>query len=242
MIHGNHLVLFWTYLNHEPLLWLTLTVVFYVIAQSMHERLRKHPLINPVLISVAFLIGVLRLSHVQYADYMKGAQYVHFLLGPAIVALAIPLNKQLPKLHVLLWPLTGGLVAGCLSAIISTVLLSRMLGASAQTIASLAPRSATTGIAIRLSEHIGGVPSLTAVLVVMTGITGAILGVPVLNVLRVNDPQIAGLSMGVAGHGIGIARALQICEEAGAVAGLGMCLNGILTAFVLPPLFSLLLQ
>ncbi len=140
----------------------------------------------------------------------------------------------------MLLPLTGGLVAGGLSTIATTVLLARVWGASAQTIASIAPRSATTGIAIRISEKIGGIPSLTAVLVVMTGITGAIIAVPILRLLHVRRAEFMGLAMGMAGHGIATARALQISEEVGAFAGLGMCLNGVLTACFVPLLYPML--
>ena len=242
MSNPNHLALVWTYLGSTPLLWLTATIVAYVLAQALHERLNKHPLANPVLMSVALLIALLRASHTQYATYMQGAQFVHFLLGPAIVALAVPLHKQLPRLQRLFWPLAGGLLSGGLNAVVMTVAMSKLLGASVQTIASIAPRSSTTGIAIRLSEKIGGVPSLTAVLVVMTGITGAIIGPPIVRALRVGAQEIGGFAMGVASHGIGTARALQMSEEAGALAGLGMCLNGVLTAFILPPLFPLLIR
>lgn len=240
MTNPNHLALLWTYLGRTPLLWLTATVVVYAVAQAVYERFDRRPLANPVLLSVVMVILLLRVSHTEYAAYMQGAQFIHFLLGPAIVALAIPLNKQLPKLRAMAWPLACGLAVGGLGAIATTVLLARALGASAQTVASIAPRSATTGIAIRISEKIGGVPSLTAVLVVMTGITGAIVAVPLLKLLRVRRPEIIGIAMGVAGHGIATARALQISEEAGAFAGLGMCLNGVLTAFLLPLLYPML--
>ena len=240
MNNPNHLALVWTYLGHMPLLWLTTTVVVYGAAQTVYERLNKRPLANPVLISVVTVILLLRMTHTEYSAYMQGGQFIHFLLGPAIVALAMPLNNQLPKLRSMLGPLVGGLIVGGLGAIATTVLLARALGASAQTIASIAPRSATTGIAICISEKIGGIPSLTAVLVVMTGITGAIIALPLLKLLRVQRPEIVGLAMGIAGHGIATARALQISEEAGAFAGLAMCLNGVLTACFVPLLYPML--
>ncbi|SAK91922.1 LrgB family protein [Caballeronia catudaia] len=241
MNYQNQLALVWTYLGRTPLLWLTATVVCYVVAQAVYEKLNKRPLANPVLLSVLAVILLLRVTHTEYAAYMQGGQFIHFLLGPAIVALAVPLNRQLPKLRSMFWPLACGLVAGGLGAITTTVLLARALGASAQSIASIAPRSATAGIAIRISEKIGGIPSLTAVLVVMTGITGAVIAVPVLRLLRVRRPEIVGLAMGLAGHGIATARALQISEEAGAFAGLGMSLNGVLTACALPVLYPMLM-
>ncbi|VXC86084.1 LrgB family protein [Burkholderia sp. 8Y] len=240
MDNPNHLPLVWAYLGRTPLLWLTATVVVYVAAQCVYERFGKRPLANPVLLSVVTVILLLSVTHTEYRAYMQGAQYIHFLLGPAIVALAVPLNRQLPKLRLMLLPLTGGLIVGGLSTIATTVLLARVWGASAQTVASIAPRSATAGIAIRISEKIGGIPSLTAVLVVMTGITGAIIAVPILRLLRVKRPEFVGLAMGLAGHGIATARALQISEEAGAFAGLGMCLNGVLTASFVPLLYPML--
>lgn len=236
----QHLETAWVFLGKTPLLWLMLTFLSFSIAQFIHESFKKNALANPVLISIALLILALRASNTSYVVYMQSAQPIHFLLGPAIVALAVPLQRQLPKLRALATALTGALFAGCLTAMASAIAIARMLGATGQTLASIAPKSATTGIAIRVSEKIGGLPSLTAVIVIMTGITGAVIGAALLRLVRVSRPDICGFALGVASHGIGTARAFQISEEAGAFAGLGMGLNSILTAFVLPVLYPMI--
>ncbi len=224
----------WVYLAASPLLGLTITLIAYLVAHSIYARARFNPLANPVLISVALLVVVLRVSGTPYSTYFEGAQFVHFLLGPATVALAIPLYRQWPKLKRAALPLIGGLVCGSLTAIVSAVGVASLLGAPHQTVASLAPKSATTPIAMAVAEKIGGIPSLTAVLVISTGVFGAVFARSILNVLRVEEAAVRGFALGVASHGIGTARALQVSEEMGAFAALGMGLNGVLTAFLVP--------
>ena len=226
----------WVYLAASPLLGLTITLLAYLIAQALYAKSRFNPLVNPVLIAVALLVTLLEITGTPYATYFEGAQFVHFLLGPATVALALPLYRQWPKLRRAAWPLIGGLVAGSLTAILSAVGVAALCGASHQTIASLAPKSATTPIAMAVAAGIGGIPSLTAVLVITTGVFGAVFARSILNLLRVSQPEVRGFALGVASHGIGTARAFQVSEEMGAFAGLGMGLNGVFTAFVVPVL------
>ena len=226
----------WVYLAASPLLGLTITLLAYLIAQALYAKSRFNPLVNPVLIAVALLVTLLEITGTPYATYFEGAQFVHFLLGPATVALALPLYRQWPKLRRAAWPLIGGLVAGSLTAILSAVGVAALFGASHQTIASLAPKSATTPIAMAVAAGIGGIPSLTAVLVITTGVFGAVFARSILNLLRVSQPEVRGFALGVASHGIGTARAFQVSEEMGAFAGLGMGLNGVFTAFVVPVL------
>jgi predicted murein hydrolase (TIGR00659 family) len=226
----------WVYLAASPLLGLTITLLAYLIAQALYAKSRFNPLVNPVLIAVALLVMLLEITGTPYATYFEGAQFVHFLLGPATVALALPLYRQWPKLRRAAWPLIGGLVAGSLTAIASAVGVAALFGASHQTIASLAPKSVTTPIAMAVAAEIGGIPSLTAVLVITTGVFGAVFARSILNLLRVTEPEVRGFALGVASHGIGTARAFQVSEEMGAFAGLGMGLNGVFTAFVVPVL------
>ena len=226
----------WVYLAASPLLGLTITLLAYLIAQALYAKSRFNPLVNPVLIAVALLVMLLEITGTPYATYFEGAQFVHFLLGPATVALALPLFRQWPKLRRAAWPLIGGLVAGSLTAIVSAVGVAALFGASHQTIASLAPKSVTTPIAMAVAAEIGGIPSLTAVLVITTGVFGAVFARSILNLLRVTEPEVRGFALGVASHGIGTARAFQVSEEMGAFAGLGMGLNGVFTAFVVPVL------
>jgi len=237
-----HLGAIWVYLAATPLLGLTITLLAYVVAHTLYTRSHFNPIVNPVAIAIALLVGVLTLTHTSYATYFEGAQFVHFLLGPATVALAVPLYRQLPRLRRAALPLLGGLLAGSLTAMLSAVVIADLLGATRQTVASLAPKSVTTPIAMGIAEKIGGLPSLTAVLVIGTGILGAVTARGILNVLRVEEHDIRGFALGVTSHGIGTARAFQVSDEMGAFAGLGMGLNGILTAFVAPFLVPLLTQ
>jgi predicted murein hydrolase (TIGR00659 family) len=229
----------WVYLSTSPLLGLTVTLVVYQGAFWIYQRANFHPLLNPVALSVAALVLLLTLTGTPYRTYFDGAQFVHFLLGPATVALAIPLYAQLGKLKSLLVPLLAALLAGSLTAIVSAVGIAWLLGASRTTLISLAPKSVTTPIAMGITEKMGGIPSLTAVLVVSTGIIGAVTAKYVLDFLRVREHSVRGFSVGVAAHGIGTARAFQVSEEAGAFSGLAMGLNGLATALLFPLLIWL---
>ncbi len=224
----------WVYLAASPLLGLTATLLAYVFAFRIYERARFSPLANPVMISVALLVAVLTVTGTPYQTYFDGAQFVHFLLGPATVALAVPLYQQLPKLRAHVLPLLGGLLAGSLVAVVSAVGIAWLLGASPEVVRSLAPKSVTIPIAMGVAEKIGGLPSLTAVLVMGTGIIGAISATKILNVLGMRDYSVRGFATGLAAHGIGTARAFQVNQEAGAFAALGMGLNGVLTAVLVP--------
>jgi predicted murein hydrolase (TIGR00659 family) len=229
----------WVYLSTTPLLGLTVTLLAYQGAYWIYRRLDMNPLANPVALSVAFLVALLWATGTPYQTYFDGAQFVHFLLGPATVALAVPLYANLGALRRNLVPLLGGLLAGSLTAVVSAVGIGWLLGADRVTLLSMAPKSVTTPIAMGIAEKLGGLPSLTAVLVVSTGILGAVLARGTLNLLRVHDHAVRGFAVGVAAHGIGTARAFQVSETMGAFAGLGMGLNGLLTAFLFPLLVTL---
>lgn len=224
----------WVYLSASPLLGLTLTLVAYQLAYGLYVRTGHHPLANPVLLAVTLLVLLLLATGTPYETYFAGAQFVHFLLGPATVALAIPLYLQFGRVKAMLRPIVIGLLAGSLTAILSAVIAARFFGASTATQLSLAPKSVTTPIAMGIAEKIGGIPSLTAVLVIMTGILGAVAARTLFDALRIKDDAVRGFAMGVASHGIGTARAFQINEQTGAFAALAMGLNGALTALLLP--------
>ncbi|BBU67858.1 MAG: LrgB family protein [Rhodocyclaceae bacterium] len=228
----------WVYLSATPLFWLTMTLVAYQIAHWIYRRCGAHPLANPVLIAVVLLVALLQLTHTPYDTYFSGAQFVHFLLGPATVALAIPLYGQFQRLVGLAGPLLLALVGGSLTAMLSAVFVGHWLGGSLPTLLSLAPKSVTTPIAMGIAERIGGHPSLAAVMVIATGILGAITAQTIFRWLKVNDDAVSGFALGVAAHGIGTARAFQLSETMGAFAALGMGLNGLLTAISLPSLIQ----
>ena len=230
----------WVYLAQTPLLWLTVTLLVYSAAQWLFMKSGALPLVNPVLLSITALVAVLLVTGTPYDTYFEGAQFVHFLLGPATVALALPLYNQLGKVRSRLLPLTLALFAGSATGILSPIFLAQWFGLGERTVLSLAPKSVTTPIAMGVAEQIGGAPPLTAVLVILTGIIGASLGVEVLRFLRLRDGAVQGFAIGTASHGIGTARALQVSEEAGAFSGLAMGLNGALTALLVPLLIRLL--
>lgn len=224
----------WIYLSASPLLGLTITLLVYQLAFRAYQRSGCNPLMNPVLTAITAIALLLGVTGIPYQRYFDGAQFVHFLLGPATVALAIPLYTHFRRVRALLLPVLGGLLVGSLTAVLSAILIGKWLGGSTPTLLSLAPKSVTTPIAMGIAERIGGIPSLSAVLVILTGILGAVAARPLYQLLRVHDPAMRGLGMGVAAHGIGTARAFQVSEETGAFSALAMGLNGLLTALLLP--------
>jgi predicted murein hydrolase (TIGR00659 family) len=233
---------FWVYLSASPLLGLTLTLCAYVCAQWIYARCRMSPLANPVAIAIALVSLVLYVSGMSYQRYFAGAQFVHFLLGPATVALAVPLAAQVPRLRCTFLPLACALLCGCVTAIVSAIGIAAALGASGTLERSMGPKSATTPIAMAVSQRLGGIPSLTAVLVIATGIVGAVGARFLFNAMKIESHAARGFALGLASHGIGTARAFQVSAEMGAYAGLGMGLNGVLTALIAPWLVPLLLR
>ncbi len=230
----------WVYLSAGPLLWLTLTLAAYVVAYYAYERSGMNPLVNPVAVSVTLLVLLLYATDVEYGTYFDGAQFVHFLLGPATVVLAVPLYANIKIVRRAAIPMLLALLVGSATAVGSVVVIASLLGGSPETLLSLAPRSVTTPIAMGISERVGGLPSLTAVLVILTGIIGAMSGTPLFNMLRIRDYRARGFAIGIAAHGIGTARAFQVNQIAGTFAGIGMGLNGLITALLVPLLLFLL--
>ncbi|MEN9903096.1 MAG: hypothetical protein RL651_1760 [Pseudomonadota bacterium] len=228
----------WVYLSATPLFWLTMTLVAYQMAHWIYCRCGAHPIANPVLIAVILLLALLTLTGTPYDTYFSGAQFVHFLLGPATVALAVPLYGQFQRLVGLAGPLLIALLGGSMTAMLSALFVGHWADGSLPTLLSLAPKSVTTPIAMGIAERIGGHPSLAAVMVIATGILGAITAQTLFRWLQIKDEAVGGFALGVAAHGIGTARAFQVSETMGAFAALGMGLNGLLTALALPTLIQ----
>ena len=229
----------WSYLAQGPLLWLTATLAAYAVGDACFRASGRRPFVNPVLIAVLLLAALLWLSGTPYQTYFEGAQFVHFLLGPATVALALPLRDNLGHVRRAALPMLAALLAGSTVAVVSALGLAVAFGIDGEVLASIAPKSATAPVALGISDRLGGSPTLTAVLVILTGIIGAIFATPLLNALRIRDWRARGFATGVAAHGIGTARAFQVNPTAGAFAGLGMGLNAVLTAFLAPLLLGL---
>jgi len=231
---GERLSEIWVYLAASPLLGLTVTLLAYQAAHWIYLRANMSPFANPVASSIALLVVILWSTDTPYATYFDGAQFVHFLLGPATVALAVPLYANFARLKRELLPIGGALIAGAMTAAVSAMAIGWLAGATRATVISLAPKSVTTPIAMGLAEKLGGLPSLTAVFVVLTGIIGAVLARGVLDALRIRDDAVRGIAIGVAAHGIGTARAFQVSATMGAFAGLAMGLSGVVTTLLLP--------
>ena len=230
----THLEQIWVYLSASPLFGLTMTLIAYGIAYRVYLWGKSNPLLNPVVTAVLLLITLLVLTDTSYQDYLAGGQFVHFLLGPATVALASPLYRQVGKLKALWLPVLVALLVGVTVGGVSAVGIAWLLGADAQILLSLAPKSVTAPVAMGIAERIGGIPSLTAVLVVMTGVVGAVFGTKWFDLLRIRDDSVRGIAMGVAAHGIGTARAFQVSAEMGAFAGLAMALSAFTASVILP--------
>ena len=235
---NDKVAILWVYLSATPLLHLTLTVCFFVLARWFYRRMGKRSWMNPVLLSVLGLVSVLVLTDTPYSVYFEGAQFVHFMLGPATVALAIPLYRQWSTLKRHPIALTVSLLTGSLTAVLSAIFIAKLGGVSDQALISIAPKSVTTPVAMGISESLGGLPSLTAVVVILTGILGASLGPWVLDKLHITNPMAKGLAMGTASHGIGTGRAIYMGDVAAAFSGLAMGLNGLATTIFLPVLWG----
>jgi len=229
----------WVYLSATPLFGLTATIVTYVLAQTVYLRLNQAPWANPVLWTVLVLAALLTVSGTPYPTYFAGAQFIHFLLGPAVVALAWPLWQRRLEVRrragaILLAALLGGTVAA-----LSVVGIGYALGLPTDVIMSLAPKSVTAPVAMGIAEKIGGIPALAAVFAVLTGLVGAVSGKYLFDVLGIRSLATRGFALGTAAHGIGAARALQVDPDAGAYAGLALGLQVLLASFLMPLVYRL---
>ena len=230
----------WVYLQAEPLFWLTLTIGAYLLADQIYKSCNLFPILNPVALSIMIVSTCLIVFEVEYERYFDGAKFIHFLLGPATVALAIPIylnwNVVLQaKKAIIFTVLIGGFFALC-----ATYGLAVLLGLDITTIKTLLPRNVTAPIAMGISEVIGGVPSLTAIVTIITGILGAALGTFTLDLLKIKDMAARGFAFGLASHCIGTARAMARNEEAGVFAAVAMGLSGIVTAVMIPLVFLII--
>ncbi len=221
-----------------PLFGVGLTLLVYVLAQKLYARTRLI-LFNPVAVTVVVIIGLLLALKIPYENYAQGGRYILFLLGPSVVALGFPLYTRRKEILARKLPILVGVLAGSVTSIVSASGLAWLCGGSRDVVLSLAPKSVTTPIAISIVEKIGGVAPLTAALVVVTGCLGAMCGPEFCRWIGLRDPAAIGLAVGTASHGIGTARMLEVDRLGGAIAGLAIGLNGLITAFILPLMFLL---
>ncbi|MCQ2998345.1 LrgB family protein [Pseudomonas syringae] len=223
---------------HHPLFGIAITLGAYQLALAAYEKTRL-VFLQPVLISMLVLIGVLTACGVSYVEYRKSTEILSVLLGPATVALAVPLYLNLRRIRQLLWPTLTTLVVGGVFATGLCVLLGVWFGADHMILMTMAPKSVTSPIAMLVAEQIGGVAALAAVFVLITGVLGAIFGPGLLTLARVDNPAARGMALGLTAHAVGTSIALQEGEECGAFAALGMSLMGVATALFLPLAVSL---
>ena len=218
---------------------LALTFGVFALFKALQKKL-GWVLLNPILLTIAVLILFLKVSGISYEAYNEGGELISFWLKPAVVALGVPLYLQLEMIKKQWLPILLSQLVGCLVGVISVVLIAKGLGATPDVICSLAPKSVTTPIAMEVSNATGGIPSLTAAVVVMVGLFGAVFGFKLLDMGKVKSPIAQGLSMGTASHAIGTSAAMEVSRKYGAYASLGLTLNGILTAILAPMMLRLL--
>lgn len=217
------------------------TVLVYVAAQRLYARF-NHPLLNPLLIAIATLIVLLGVSGIGYERYDRGGRLISYWLGPAVVALGVPLHAQLHEIARRGRAMLVSILAGSVVGIVSSTVTAILLGAPRQVVLSAAPRSVTTPIAMGVAQKLGGIPPLTAVLVISSGVLGAVAGPALMRLARVRSRTAWGLAMGSAAHGIGTARAVEEGDVEGATSGLAIGLMGLATAILAPPIVAVLLR
>ena len=228
----------WVYLSATPLFGLTATLVVYVLARAAYQRAHHAPWANPVLWSVVVLAALLTLSGTPYPTYFSGAQFIHFLLGPAVVALAWPLWQRRAELRLRIAPIAVAALAGGAAAAISAFAIGKLLDLPDDVLRSLVPKSVTAPVAMGIAQQIGGIPALGAVFAVLTGLVGAVSAKYLFDALHVKAPDVRGFSIGSIAHGIGAARAMQVHPDAGAYAALALSLQVVLASLLVPLVFK----
>jgi putative effector of murein hydrolase len=224
----------WVYLSGDPLFALIITLTTYQLGYLIYVRAKRHPLANPVAICVLLTSIIISMLNMPYEKYFEGAQFIHFLLGTATVALAVPIYNGFKRMRGKIFHMWIALTAGSTVSIASAVGISKLMGASDNIIGSMYAKSVTAPIAMGIAERINVSPTLTAVFTVITGMLGAMLAPYILNALKINQWWIRGTAIGVGAHGLGITRAFSVNEEAGIYASMAMGLNGVISAIGLP--------
>jgi putative effector of murein hydrolase len=230
----------WVYLSGDPLFALILTLATYQLGYMLYVKAKRHPIVNPVAICVILTSIVIQFMHMPYQKYFEGAQFIHFLLGTATVALAVPIYNGFKRMQGKIFYMWIALTIGSTVSIVSAVGIATLMGASHNIVGSMYAKSVTAPIAMGIAERIHVSPTLTAVFTVITGMLGAILAPYILNALKVNQWWIRGTAIGVGAHGLGITRAFSVNEEAGIYASMAMGLNGVISAIALPVVITFL--
>ena len=224
---------------NSPVVLLATTFGTFYLARQLQKR-TGWVVLNPILLTIAVLIILLKATGVTYETYEEGGRYIDFWLKPAIVALGVPLYQHLKQIRRQMLPILMSQLVGCLLGLLSVIAIAAAMGASRDVVVSLAPKSVTTPIAMEVCKTAGGIPSLTAAIVVCVGLFGAVFGFKILEVWHIHNPFSQGISMGTASHAVGTSRAMEKGETYGAYSSLGLILNGVLTAILTPFLLRLL--
>ena len=225
----------------KSLLYLSLTVLVFMLAYRLQQRYRK-PLLNPVLITILVLSAMLLVGNISYGDYNLGGKWLTDLLGLAVVALGVPLYQQMKEIHRELPAVILVVTLASLFALVSTVILALLAGADGQVALSLAPKSVTTPIAVLVVENMNGVPSLAAIAVILSGLMGAIFGIPLLSLLKIKSPKARGIAMGTAAHALGTARIVQDSLQEGAYSALALVLSASVSALMAPVVVPMIIS
>jgi len=224
----------------EPLFQVTVTMVVYVLINRLYRRFHIF-IFNPLLLASVIMIYILRYANIEYSVYSKGGDMITFLLGPATVALGVPLYKQIPVIRTNIRSILVGVLAGSVTAIVSTLFLAKALGASKETLLSIAAKSTTMPIALGITEKLGGNDKLIVLAVAVTGIFGGVIGAEVMKLAKVRNRVAVGIGIGAASHAGGTSRAIQIGETEGSMSGAAIVLTGLVTAIVAPYLVKWLI-
>lgn len=218
-----------------------LLLTFFIFFGAYHLQRRANIiLLNPILVSIVLIISFLTIFKIDYSVYKNGSRVIEFFLKPAVVALGVPLYKQLENIKKQAFPILFSQFMGCVAGLLSVVFLAKLFGASQQIILSLAPKSVTSPIAIEISKIIGGIPALTASVTIIVGVFGAVFGYKIMQIFKIDSPFAQGISMGTAAHGLGTSKSMDISSRYGAMSGLGLILNGILTALLTPLILKII--
>lgn len=223
------------------LLFLILTLGVYLVSKRIYTA-KRNMLLSPLLVTPLLVIGVLLVTGTSYDSYNAGGKWLTGLLQPATVAFAIPLHKNFKVLKKHAAEIAAGVLSGTVTAVISSVLLAKWLHLSSDLANSLVPRSVTTPIAMSISQNIGGIPSITAVFVIMTGILGTLMGPTVLRLFRIDNEVARGVSLGTAAHGTGTSKAFELSSMTGTISSIAMIMSALFTLGVAPAMLAVFLR
>ena len=223
---------------NNPLFGILLTLFAFEIGMTIYKK-TKIPLLNPLLIAIALVIAVLVSCHISFETYNIGGSFINAFLGPATVILAVPLYKQLQLLKNHFVPIMTGIIVGSFASMCCVIIMGYFLGVNHELIASLVPKSVTTPIGVEVASGLGGIPSITVIAVIITGITGAIIAPMVCKLLKIEHEFAMGFSMGTASHAVGTTKALEIGETHGAMSSLSIGVAGLITVFLAPPIYMI---